>query len=58
MTSKEATEQYFAEAHKERKEARAEGIAYFDGSAAWEKFCKQMAEEIGPGKLKDDFEDA
>lgn len=57
MTDEEAVQQYMAEARLEREKVRAEGMAYFGRSPAWEKFIQQMVDEINPGKLIDDFDD-
>lgn len=34
------------------------GMVYFDGGAAWKEFSQRLADETGPGKLIDDFDDA
>ncbi|MFJ3486583.1 hypothetical protein ACIPL1_24740 [Pseudomonas sp. NPDC090202] len=39
------TMELLKEMDREEAQHRAEGIAYFDGSPTWDKFCKRMGDE-------------
>lgn len=53
--TKQTTDELVAEMFKKPVPDPVTGMVYFDGGTAWKEFSKRMIDEIGPGKLVDDF---